>query len=138
MGVCTASGRMGAMVAQVANAKLMIGSGSSNRDESTESIASVWVLIFASLALLFGAFMPLFLGRDASGGELKDDVGEICQRDDFSGIIGCGSTPNKEHLSDEEENNSNGLSTRSKTNAFQCVEYDSFRHEVEANQPFLL
>ena len=138
MGICTASGRMGAMVAQVANAKLMISSISDNdEEESTQSVASAWVLILASSALLFGALMPIFLGRDASGGELKDDVGDVSRN---GSIIGCGGMwkSNKEHLSDEEGSDSNNVASSTKENAFQCVEYDSFRQEVEANQPFLL
>ena len=138
MGICTASGRMGAMVAQVANAKLMISSISDNdEEETTQSVASAWVLILASSALLFGALMPIFLGRDASGGELKDDVGDVTRN---GSNIGCGGMwkSNKEHLSDEEGSDSNNVASSTKENAFQCVEYDSFRQEVEANQPFLL
>lgn len=138
MGICTASGRMGAMVAQVANAKLMISSISDNDEEKAaeSEVASAWVLILASSALLFGALIPIFLGRDASGGELTDDVGDVSRN---GSIIGCGGMwkSNKEHLSDEEGSDSN-VASSTKENAFQCVEYDSFRQEVEANQPFLL
>lgn len=137
MGVCTASGRLGAMVAQIANAKLMMKSSSSDKEDES-SIASAWVLVVASLALLFGAFMPVFLGRDASGGELKDDLDEVGQGN-ASRLVGCGNLwkSNKDHLSDEEAD-ANGVSKRGKKDALQVLEYDSFRHEVETNQPFLL
>jgi hypothetical protein len=132
---------MGAMFAQIANAKLMMASSNqdSDGDEATQSVASVWVLIIASSALLFGALMPMLLGRDAAGSELRDEINEPSLS--FAGckIMTCGGfwSANKEHLSDEEAD-TNAVSTRAKKDSLQVLEYDSFRHEVEANQPFLL
>lgn len=137
VGVCTASGRMGAMVAQVANAKLMIHSSNSDKEDGSPSIASAWVLVIASSALLFGAFMPIFLGRDASGGELKDELEDIGQSSTVNRLVACGWKSNKDHLSDEEVD-ANGVSAREKSDVLHVLEYDSFRQEVEANQPFLL
>eukprot|EP00804_Cyclotella_cryptica_P004834 CCRYP_004919-RA/>CCRYP_004919-RA protein AED:0.09 eAED:0.17 QI:0/0/0/1/1/1/2/0/724 len=141
MGVCTASGRLGAMMAQIANAKLMMSSSGSGNEQANEdeTIASAWVLVVASSALLVGAGMPLFLGRDASGDELKDDVLEGGQSDNSNVLLGCGRMwrTHKDHLSDEENE---AASPRS--NSLQSVrrlnEYDSFRQEIEVNEPFLL
>ena len=137
MGVCTATGRLGAMVAQIANAKLMMSS--TGADSRSETIASAWVLVVASSALLLGAGMSAFLGKEISGGVLRDDVSDGVKSDTPSGILGCGSVwkAHKDHLSDEETDAVNCMPMNSK-NAFQLNEYDSFRHEVEANEPFLL
>lgn len=143
MGMCTASGRLGAMVAQIANAKLMMSSSGRNdtQTDEDETIASAWVLVVASLALLVGAGMPLFLGRDASGDELKDDLFEGDQSDNFGMMFGCGRVwkTQKDHLSDEEND---ATSPSSKNDALQSVrrlnEYDSFRHEIEVNESYLL
>jgi hypothetical protein len=132
---------MGAMFAQIANAKLMMASSNqdSDGDEATQSVASAWVLIIASSALLFGALMSMLLGRDAAGSELRDEINEPSLSIAGSKIMTCGGTwsANKEHLSDEEAD-TNAVSTRAKKDSLQVLEYDSFRHEVEANQPFLL
>jgi hypothetical protein len=138
MGVCTASGRMGAMFAQIANAKLMMASSNqdSDGDEATQSVASARVLIIASSALLFGALMPMLLGRDVARSELRDEINEPSLSFAGSKIVTCGGfwSANKEHLSDEEAD-ANAV----KKDSLQFLEYDSFRHEgVEANQPFLL
>lgn len=126
MGVCTASGRLGAMVAQIANAHMM----SSVSDEGEEeSVASAWVLVVAALALLLGAGMPSFLGRDVTGGELKDEVVDA-SRDGLS-LVGCGGR-RKDHLSDDEMDTVDALRGQ------KINEYQSFREEVEANEPFLL
>jgi hypothetical protein len=126
MGVCTASGRLGAMVAQIANAHMM----SSVSDEGEEeSVASAWVLVVAALALLLGAGMPSFLGRDVTGGELKDEVVDA-SRDGLS-LVGCGGR-RKDHLSDDEMDTVDALMGQ------MINEYQSFREEVEANEPFLL
>jgi hypothetical protein len=143
MGMCTASGRLGAMVAQIANAKIMMSSSGRNNEQENEdeTVASAWVLVVASSALLVGAGMPLFLGRDASGDELKDDLFEGGQSDNFSMMFGCGRMwrTQKDHLSDEEND---ATSPSSKNDALQSVrrlnEYDSFRHEIEVNEAFLL
>ena len=142
MGVCTSSGRMGAMVAQVVNAKLMFSSGDQSEDDgASESVASAWVLVVAASTLLFGALVPFFLGRDTAGGELRDEVDDVDQQKKCTRIVDCGGMlwkTNKDHLSDDEEVDSNRASIRTKNIASHCVEYDSFQHEVEVNQLFLL
>jgi len=138
VGICTASGRLGAMVAQVANARLMISSDS-EANVATESVASAWVLIVASSALLSSALVPIFLGQDASGGELKEDVTVLDESSNLSKIVSCRGMwkLNKEHLSDEEYD-SNDAFTRASRDSSQFADYDSPQQEIEANQPFLL
>lgn len=61
MGLCTATGRLGGILAQCVNANLI--------DDTP-----VRVLVIASISLLFGAGAPLILERDMTMEELKDDV----------------------------------------------------------------
>ncbi|KAL7536238.1 hypothetical protein ACHAWF_005409 [Thalassiosira exigua] len=115
MGVCTASGRFGAMIAQVVNARLMTA-GSDEGCGSVVAIAASTLLVAAGM----GAGMP----RDMALIELKDEV----QGEATSGrrvALGCigNSKGQKDHLSDDEADNG-GLS-----------EYQSFQQEAE---PFML
>lgn len=61
MGLCTATGRLGGILAQCVNANLI--------DDTP-----VRVLVIASISLLFGSGAPLILERDMTMEELKDDV----------------------------------------------------------------
>ena len=61
MGLCTATGRLGGILAQCVNANLI--------DDTP-----VRVLVIASISLLFGSGTPLILERDMTMEELKDDV----------------------------------------------------------------
>lgn len=109
MGFCTATGRLGGILAQCVNAKLII--------DDTGSGAA-WVLLLASIALLLAAGMPLILDRDMTVEELKDDV--IDCRGDCSDVT-----------SDDQANIISLSGIRS-------LEYQSFQQEVESNEPFLL
>ena len=110
MGLCTASGRLGGIFAQHVNANL-IG------DKST---GAVWVLVIASIALIFGAGMPLILDRDMTMEELKDDV-----------VDSSGDCCNIKRHSDE----ANDSSFRMMSLEYQSF---SFQEELESNEPFLL
>ena len=159
MGICTASGRMGAMIAQFVNARLMNGNGGGGGDNSGGEnvgiggkdegvLASSWVLAVAATSLLLGAVMPLLLESDMTGGELKDEVlngdgGGSGVR--MVGSIGCGGRRKgqKEHLSDDEIDSGTAAPGRMDVNAglqsgTDLNEYQSFREEVEFNEPFLL
>ncbi|KAL7467715.1 hypothetical protein ACHAXS_007950 [Conticribra weissflogii] len=142
MGVCTASGRLGAMFAQFVNASLMMSSGSKGGDEggsNNDALASAWVLVVAASALMLGAGMPLCLEREMAGDELKYEiVGGSAKRCNN----GCNLIKSKkDHLSDDEADlvfdheTTNASSVSQLQNA---QEYQSFRDEVAANEPFLL
>lgn len=109
MGVCTAAGRLGGILSQYVNAKLIV-------DDTGAGAA--WVLVVASISLMFGAGMPLALDRDMVMEELRDDAieesTECCRR---------------KHSDDMPQ-----LQLQSSTS----IEYQSFQQEVESNQPFLL
>jgi len=116
MGVCTATGRLGGILSQCINAKLIVdGSGS----------GAAWILVVASISLLFGAGMPLVLDRDMTMEELRDDAIE-------DSTDCCCSRKRKDHLSDEETD------TQLQLQSSRSLEYQSFQQEVESNQPFLL
>mmetsp|Transcript_22247 Transcript_22247/g.34140 ORF Transcript_22247/g.34140 Transcript_22247/m.34140 type:complete len:594 (+) Transcript_22247:148-1929(+) len=116
MGVCTATGRLGGILSQCINAKLIVdGSGS----------GAAWILVVASISLLFGAGMPLVLDRDMTLEELRDDAIE-------DSTDCCCSRKRKDHLSDEETD------TQLQLQSSRSLEYQSFQQEVESNQPFLL
>ena len=117
MGVCTATGRLGGIIAQCVNAKLIVD------DAGT---GAAWVLVVASIALLFGAVMPLILDHDMAMEELKDDA------IDNSTDCFCPKSQ-KDHLSDEEID-----VPRLQLQSSRSLEYQSFQQEVESNQPFLL
>jgi VNT family MFS transporter (synaptic vesicle glycoprotein 2) len=117
MGVCTATGRLGGILAQCLNAKLLID------DKGT---GAAWVLVVASIALLFGAGMPLILDRDMTMEELNNDA-----IDDSTDCF-CPKRQ-KDHLSDEEID-----IPRLQLQSSRSLEYQSFQQEVESNEPFLL
>mmetsp|Transcript_35220 Transcript_35220/g.71943 ORF Transcript_35220/g.71943 Transcript_35220/m.71943 type:complete len:595 (+) Transcript_35220:112-1896(+) len=117
MGVCTATGRLGGILSQCINAKLIVdGSGS----------GAAWILVVASISLLFGAGMPLVLDRDMTMEELRDDAIE-------DSTDCCCSRKRKDHLSDEETD-----MPQLQLQSSRSLEYQSFQQEVESNQPFLL
>mmetsp|Transcript_27897 Transcript_27897/g.47203 ORF Transcript_27897/g.47203 Transcript_27897/m.47203 type:complete len:595 (+) Transcript_27897:136-1920(+) len=117
MGVCTATGRLGGILSQCINAKLIVdGSGS----------GAAWILVVASISLLFGAGMPLVLDRDMTMEELRDDAIE-------HSTDCCCSRKRKDHLSDEETD-----MPQLQLQSSRSLEYQSFQQEVESNQPFLL
>jgi VNT family MFS transporter (synaptic vesicle glycoprotein 2) len=117
MGVCTATGRLGGILSQCVNAKLIVdGSGS----------GAAWILVVASISLLFGAGMPLVLDRDMTMEELRDDAIE-------DSTDCCCSRKRKDHLSDEETD-----MPQLQLQSSRSLEYQSFQQEVESNQPFLL
>mmetsp|Transcript_26634 Transcript_26634/g.54844 ORF Transcript_26634/g.54844 Transcript_26634/m.54844 type:complete len:738 (-) Transcript_26634:29-2242(-) len=137
MGVCTASGRLGAMFAQFVNASLMVSAskgGDNNGGESnSDALSSARVLVVAASALLLGAGLPLCLERDMAGSELKDEVG--------SSAIRCNSGSKKDHLSDDEADlvlNHESVCDLSGCRLQNAQEYQSFRDEVAVNEPFLL
>lgn len=137
MGVCTASGRLGAMFAQFVNASLMV-SGSKDGDNdggesNNDALSSAWVLVVAASALLLGAGMPLCLEKEMAGDELKDEVG--------SSAIRCNSGSKKDHLSDDEADlvlHHESVCDLSGCRLQNSQEYQSFRDEVAVNEPFLL
>lgn len=118
MGVCTATGRLGGILAQCVNAKLITDG---------EGTGTSWVLVVASITLLFGAGTPLILDRDMTKEELQDDA-----NDDESTDCFC-SKRQKDHLSDEEID-----TPRLQLQSSRSLEYQSFQQEVESNEPFLL
>ena len=150
MGVCTAAGRLGAMVAQFVNAWLMMTAGGDGNADSggdgkgQEAVASAWVLAVAAMALILGAGMPMFLERDMAGGELKDDVSGRSTADGNGRNVGCGIWKGKkDHTSDDENDlGSNGSIIGERDTRLQSVrgvnEYQSFREEIGATKPFLL
>ena len=97
MGICTASGRCGAMFAQFVNAKLIAGG-------EEGGVASASVLVVAASTLLMGAGMPLFLERDKALGELQDEIAEEPPSHSAQLSLGCmGTKSQKIHLSDDEQ-----------------------------------
>ncbi|KAL9181556.1 hypothetical protein ACHAXT_010361 [Thalassiosira profunda] len=121
MGVCTASGRFGAMLAQFVNAKLLMAGGG-------EGGASASVLVVAASTLLVGAGMPLFLERDMALGELIDDI--AAESSSPSTQLTLGMKSQKIHLSDDETDVVPRNRSR-KVNEYQAIqqraqEVDSF------------
>ena len=115
MGVCTATGRLGGILSQCVNAKLIV-----------DDTGAAWILVVASISLLFGAGMPLVLDRDMTMEELRDDAIE-------DSTDCCCSRKHKDHLSDEETD-----MPQLQLQSSRSLEYQSFQQEVESNQPFLL
>ena len=125
MGVCTASGRFGAMSAQFVNAKLLMAGGGEG------GVASASVLVVAASTLLVGAGMPLFLERDLALGELKDEIAAESPSPSTQLTLGCMGTKNQKiHLSDDETDVVPRNRSR-KVNEYQAIqqraqEVDSF------------
>lgn len=116
MGVCTATGRLGGILSQYVNARLIV-------DDTGAGAA--WVLVVASISLIFGAGMPLALDRDMVMEELRDDA--------IEGSTDYCCPRNKDHVSDEETD-----MPQLQLQSSRSLEYQSFQQEVESNQPFLL
>ena len=123
LGLCTASGRIGTMVAQFVNSSLV------SRPAALLSVAAG--------TLLIGAVTPLACleGRDMANRELADDV------DASAGASGGGG--GKEHLSDDE---SNGVEVSARVRPGTPLQNNgggrgyqsSYVNQAETNEPFLV
>ncbi len=130
MGICTACGRFGAMVAQFVFARLMMA-GNGEGDFS-----SMYILVVAASALLIGAGMPMVLGGDMALGPLKDDLSTETKKSSYV-TLGCISkVPQKDHLSDDETDNTAGLQSRC-MNEYESIQAES-RHRSLEEEDFLL
>ena len=74
LGVCAASGRIGAMIAQFVNSALLVESN--NNDNNQQQQNPVRLLLVASGTLLLGALTPCLLpgGGDMTGRPVHDDL----------------------------------------------------------------
>lgn len=129
MGICTACGRFGAMFAQFVFARLMMAGNSEGE------VASVYILVVAASSLLIGAGMPMFLQRDMTMGQLQDELSEPTK----SRFVTLGCINNafpKDHLSDDEVDNTAGLQNRS-MNEYDSIQAES-RHRTLEEEDFLL
>ena len=129
MGICTACGRFGAMFAQFVFARLMMAGNGEGE------VASVYVLVVAATSLLIGAGMPMFLQRDMTMGHLQDELSEPTSSRFVT--LGCISNASpKDHLSDDEVDNTAGLQSRS-MNEYDSIQAES-RHRTLEEEDFLL
>ncbi|KAL3762868.1 hypothetical protein ACHAWU_001015 [Discostella pseudostelligera] len=129
MGICTACGRFGAMFAQFVFARLMMAGNGEGE------VASVYVLVVAATSLLIGAGMPMFLQRDMTMGQLPDELSEPTSSRFVT--LGCISNASpKDHLSDDEVDNTAGLQSRS-MNEYDSIQAES-RHRTLEEEDFLL